>query len=128
MSSNTTAVDYANALEINADNSWAGEVSSRARTQVMNAESLGAYQRPPHVFKYMHLHEFMKGKNQTGPAGALGAGVPHVREGNRRLHRTRKQAQEEAEKQELARQAAGEQQDGEAGHKASRSRSTRSKQ
>eukprot|EP00286_Rhodomonas_abbreviata_P012608 CAMPEP_0181321908 /NCGR_PEP_ID=MMETSP1101-20121128/18944_1 /TAXON_ID=46948 /ORGANISM="Rhodomonas abbreviata, Strain Caron Lab Isolate" /LENGTH=221 /DNA_ID=CAMNT_0023429783 /DNA_START=145 /DNA_END=811 /DNA_ORIENTATION=- len=95
------AGDYTYALEINADNSWAGEVGARsARTQVMNSESLGTYQRPLHVFKYMHIHEFMKGRSQSGnPAGTLGAGA-QVRDGKRALHLSSKQEEEDAEDQD----------------------------
>jgi hypothetical protein len=58
----------------------------RARAQVSHGESLGTYQRPLHVFKYMHLHEYMKGKSQSyGAAGVLGAGAT-VRDAKRTLH------------------------------------------
>lgn len=79
--------DYSHALEMSADNSWAGESSSRARQQVMNPEAHGTYQRPLHVFKYMHLHEYMKGKSQAygGAAGVLGSGAV-VRDTKRTLH------------------------------------------
>eukprot|EP00960_Hanusia_phi_P071308 767523-Hanusia_phi.AAC.3 len=77
--------DYSQALELNVDNSWAGDVSSKARTQVMNAESLGTYQRPLQVFKYMHIHEYMKGRSQYTPAGLLGSGA-QVRDGKRALY------------------------------------------
>lgn len=51
-----------------------------------HGESLGTYQRPLHVFKYMHLHEYMKGKSQSyGAAGVLGAGAT-VRDAKRTLH------------------------------------------
>eukprot|EP00285_Hemiselmis_virescens_P009320 CAMPEP_0173408000 /NCGR_PEP_ID=MMETSP1356-20130122/68564_1 /TAXON_ID=77927 ORGANISM="Hemiselmis virescens, Strain PCC157" /NCGR_SAMPLE_ID=MMETSP1356 /ASSEMBLY_ACC=CAM_ASM_000847 /LENGTH=75 /DNA_ID=CAMNT_0014369235 /DNA_START=243 /DNA_END=466 /DNA_ORIENTATION=- len=68
--------NYATALEIDQDNSWAGEAGSRsASTQVMSAQSLGSYQRPLQVFKYKHLHEFMRGKGAPGAAnGTLGSG------------------------------------------------------
>mmetsp|Transcript_30836 Transcript_30836/g.62503 ORF Transcript_30836/g.62503 Transcript_30836/m.62503 type:complete len:226 (+) Transcript_30836:271-948(+) len=98
MSSNMIGGDYTTALEVNADNSWAGDVSARsARTQVMNPESLGTYQRPLQVFKYMHIHEFMKGRSQYGnPAGTLGA-TPQARDGKRALHLTTKMQEEEEE-------------------------------
>jgi len=52
----------------------------------MNSESLGTYQRPLHIFKYMHLHEYMKGKQTyTGAPGVLGAGAA-VRDAKRTLH------------------------------------------
>eukprot|EP00283_Hemiselmis_rufescens_P026684 CAMPEP_0173438410 /NCGR_PEP_ID=MMETSP1357-20121228/20310_1 /TAXON_ID=77926 /ORGANISM="Hemiselmis rufescens, Strain PCC563" /LENGTH=74 /DNA_ID=CAMNT_0014403703 /DNA_START=385 /DNA_END=606 /DNA_ORIENTATION=- len=67
--------NYATALEIDAENSWAGDAGSRsASTQVMSAQSLGTYQRPLQVFKYKHLHEFMQGKARQGSApGVLGS-------------------------------------------------------
>ena len=58
----------------------------RARQQVMNPEAHGTYQRPLHVFKYMHLHEYMKGKSQSyGGAAVLGSGAV-VRDSKRTLH------------------------------------------
>jgi len=52
----------------------------------MNSESLGTYQRPLHIFKYMHLHEYMKGKQTyAGAPGVLGAGAA-VRDAKRTLH------------------------------------------
>ena len=54
---------------------------------MMNPEAHGTYQRPLHVFKYMHLHEYMKGKSQAygGAAGVLGSGAV-VRDTKRTLH------------------------------------------
>jgi hypothetical protein len=52
----------------------------------MNPEAHGTYQRPLHVFKYMHLHEYMKGKSQAyGGAAVLGSGAV-VRDSKRTLH------------------------------------------
>jgi len=119
MSSNMINGDYATALEMNADNSWAGD--SASRTQVMNSESLGTYQRPLQVFKYMHIHEFMKGRQQYGnPAGTLGA-APQVRDGKRSLHLKSRTTEEDGDASE-----AKARKDGEHG-RSSKSRSGRSK-
>ena len=42
----------------------------------MNPSAMGTYQRPVQVFKYTHLHEYMRGKTQNyGADGVLGAGA-----------------------------------------------------
>ncbi|EKX45791.1 hypothetical protein GUITHDRAFT_163138 [Guillardia theta CCMP2712] len=103
MSANPMISDYSHALEMNVDNSWAGDVSSKARTQVMNAESLGTYQRPLQVFKYMHIHEYMKGRSQYTPTGLLGSGA-QVRDGKRALYiGTRQEDAEEATRRNRSR-------------------------
>ena len=52
----------------------------------MNPSAMGTYQRPVQVFKYTHLHEYMRGKTQNyGADGVLGAGAV-VRDAKRSLH------------------------------------------
>jgi len=69
----------------------------------MNAESLGTYQRPLQVFKYMHIHEYMKGRSQYTPTGLLGSGA-QVRDGKRALYiGTRQEDAEEATRRNRSR-------------------------
>mmetsp|Transcript_45886 Transcript_45886/g.109515 ORF Transcript_45886/g.109515 Transcript_45886/m.109515 type:complete len:203 (+) Transcript_45886:167-775(+) len=85
------ASDYSMVLE---DNSWAGDYGSRSARQSGSGESSNMAQRPLHVYKYMHIHEYMKGKQYT-QNGALGTSGVHVRDGNRGLHITSGQDEDE---------------------------------
>ena len=70
----------------------------------MNSESLGTYQRPLHVFKYMHLHEYMKARPHPGATGVLGSGAT-VRDTKRTLHiGSKEEDQDDGKKQERKKQ------------------------